>query len=295
MRSGFINLIKPPGATSSDMVGFVRRCLPKGTRVGHMGTLDPDAVGVLPIGVGKAARLFDEVVDKRKIYLADMALGVETDTQDASGQAVRSGNPSAITAVDIMTAARSFLGRIQQTPPMYSAIRIGGKRLYELARQGETAQVSAREVEVHRIDLIAYRGNRALLEIECGRGTYIRTLLHDMGRRLGCGAHMAYLARVAAGPFTIQEGILPERFRETCKEGNPALCPMDLPLGHLPRVDCAQEMAHAVRNGNPLPLGDAPLRQGEKCRVYLCGAFAGIARREEGALRFQSMLLEEWE
>ena len=294
---GFLNINKPLGRTSSDVVVFVRKRLPRGVRVGHGGTLDPEASGVLPICVGGAARLFDYIIDKEKTYVATLKLGVVTDTQDATGETVEE-NPVNATADDIRAVLPEFVGEIEQFPPMYSAIKKDGRRLYQLARKGETVDIPARKCYVHGIELLDDIGdNKYILRIRCGKGVYIRTLCHDIGARLGCGGHMATLERVAAGAFKIEEALTLERLDELYKDGKleEALAPMDYPLGHIPRVDTGIKSMHAVKNGNPLrekwlngPLPEGPVR------VYIEGEFCGIGEKDkEGLLRFRAMLLKQ--
>ncbi|MBR6219714.1 MAG: tRNA pseudouridine(55) synthase TruB [Clostridia bacterium] len=293
--NGFINLNKPTGRTSSDLVVFVRKRLPKGTAVGHGGTLDPEASGVLPVCVGSATRLFDYIIDKRKAYVARIRLGVETDTQDATGRVVAE-RPVEVGEAALRAVLPRFTGEIEQVPPMYSAIKRDGRRLYQLARKGQTVAVEPRKC---RVDGIEYLGAEAedtyLLKITCGKGVYIRTLCHDIGRALGCGAHMQSLERVAAGIFTIEDALTPERVDALAAEGRleEALIPLDAPLAHLPAVRVGEACRHAVLNGNPLRAAwlDAPAPAVDAVRVYLSGEFAGIgAPQPSGDVKFRAML-----
>ena len=187
---GFINVLKPPGMTSSDAVLFVRRLLPRKTAVGHGGTLDPDATGVLPVCVGRATRLFDYIIDKTKVYIGELCLGTTTDTADASGKVLET-RPVRATADDVKRVLPEFTGHIWQVPPMYSALKREGRPLYELARRGETLEIPAREVVVHGLEYLCETApGRHLLSIECGKGVYIRSLMRDIGERLGDGGHM---------------------------------------------------------------------------------------------------------
>ena len=293
---GFLVLNKPLGRTSSDCVVFVRKRLPRGTAIGHGGTLDPMASGVLPVCVGAATRLFDYIIDKQKTYVAELQLGVVTDTQDATG-AVVERRPVTVTEADVRAALPRFIGEIWQTPPMYSAIKRGGKRLYELARRGESVEIAPRACRVDDVRLTASLGDgRYRLEVDCGKGVYIRTLCHDIGAFLGCGGHMATLARTRAGVFTLENALTLEEVDALGAEGLEArLLPMDAAIAHLSAVRVEARHRAAVRNGMPLRPEwlDAPAPQAEAVRVYVGGEFAGIgAPREDGSVRFRAMLLK---
>lgn len=296
--NGFLIADKPLGMTSSDMVLFVRRRLPRGTSVGHGGTLDPEASGVLPVCVGSATRLFDYIIDKEKTYVARLQLGVTTDTQDATGQIIET-RPVTATERDLLTVLPRFTGEIEQIPPMYSAIKRNGQRLYKLARKGETVEIEARPCRVDGIELIGAAGGDAYdIRVRCGKGVYIRTLCHDIGQALGCGAHMASLRRVAAGIFTEADALGKDEIDALSKEGRlgEKLIAMDAPLNHLPEVRVGEAARHAVRNGNVLKPAwlEEPAPQADAVRVYLSGRFAGIgAVQEDGSVRFRAMLLTE--
>ena len=293
---GFLVLNKPLGKTSSDCVVFVRKRLPRGTAIGHGGTLDPMASGVLPVCVGAATRLFDYIIDKQKTYVAELQLGVVTDTQDATGAVVETRSVN-VTEADVRAALPRFIGDIWQTPPMYSAIKRGGKRLYELARRGESVEIAPRACRVDDVRLTASLGDgRYRLEVDCGKGVYIRTLCHDIGAYLGCGGHMATLERTRAGVFTLENALTLEEVDALGAEGLKArLLPMDTAISHLPAVRAEARRRAAVRNGMPLRPEwlDAPAPQAPALRVYVGGEFAGIgAPREDGSVRFRAMLLK---
>lgn len=292
--NGFLNLLKPPGMTSSDAVVFVRRLLPRGTRVGHAGTLDPEACGILPIMVGKAARLFDYLVDKEKCYTASIRFGMTTDTQDAQGQVLTRTDASP-DAQSIQAVLPRFVGEIQQTPSAFSAIKQEGKRLYELARAGQDVTVKQRTVTVHSIALgVCIAPEEWMLTIRCGKGTYVRTLCHDIGQALGCGAHMRFLLRRQSGMFDLAEA----HTLETLRTGDLAslLVPMDAPLDHLPRVDAMPSALITCLNGNPLrpaQLQSPWPNHTDALRVYVGGAFAGIGHCAAQQIVFDAMLLEK--
>ena len=291
MKSGFAVINKPPVMTSSDVVVRVRRCFPKGTRVGHMGTLDPGAGGVLPVGVGRAARLFDYVIDKDKEYIAEMQLGNVTDTQDRFGT-ILSRAEVHVDRAALTDALSRFCGDILQIPPAYSAVKKDGKRLYQLAREGADARVPARAAHIAEIELLSYESPSALLRVVCGKGTYIRTLLHDIGAMLGCGAHMTFLVRTRSGAFRIEDAVSVDTFAKAGSDMS--LLPMDLPLSHLPALDFDASDTMRVRSGGAFPVSlMSGLQEDDVCRAYLCGAFAGILHRKGDALRWKAMLLED--
>ena len=293
--NGFLNLNKPTGRTSSDVVVFVRKRLPKGTAVGHGGTLDPEASGVLPVCVGSATRLFDYIIDKQKTYIARIKLGVETDTQDATGRIIAE-KPVTVGEDALRAALPRFIGDIEQVPPMYSAIKRDGRRLYQLARKGQMVEVAPRGCRVDGIEYLGGEGDDVyLLKITCGKGVYIRTLCHDIGQTLGCGAHMRTLERAAAGIFRIEDALTPAQIDALAQAGrlHEALIPLDAPLTHLPAVRVGERSRHAVVNGNPLRPNwlNAPAPQVPAVRVYLNDEFAGIgAPQLDGSVKFKAML-----
>ena len=296
--NGFLNINKPAGRTSSDAVVYVRKRLPRGTAVGHGGTLDPEAMGVLPVCVGQATRLFDYIIDKQKTYVARLKLGVETDTQDATGQVVKT-LPVSVREDEVRAVLPRFVGDIEQVPPMYSALKKDGQRLYRLARKGETVEVAARRVRVDGISYLGCEGGDVhLLRIDCGKGVYIRTLCHDIGRALGCGGHMLTLERTAAGIFKAEDALTLQDVDRLAASGKleEALYPLDAPLGHLPAVRVGEKYRHAVVNGNPLKAGwlDQPAPDAPAVRVYLGGAFAGIGQPQaDGSVKFRAMLYQQ--
>lgn len=235
---------KPAGWTSHDVVAKCRGVF--GTRkVGHSGTLDPAATGVLVLGVGKATRLLRFLTDLPKTYVGEIVLGVETSTLDADGEISATHDMSAVTDDQVRAAALSFVGPIMQVPPMVSAVKVGGKRLYELAREGKEIERRPRAVEVRRYDLEPVAGESGVwrCEVECSSGTYIRSLAADLGTALGGGAHLRSLRRVAVGEFTIDEA--------TCVD-SPVLRPLSDAVGHLHACVVSDEVAVRVSYGQVL-------------------------------------------
>ncbi len=293
---GFLNVYKPLGITSSDAVLMVRKLLPRGTRVGHGGTLDPEAEGVLPVCIGKAARLFDYIIDKQKTYIAELKLGITTDTQDAVGNVIRTGDASGITKEMVEAVLPRFIGDIKQVPPMYSALKRDGKKLYELARKGEEVELEARDVHIHDISFSEMQGDVCKLKVDCGKGVYIRTLCNDIGEALGCGGHMLGLKRSRAGVFDETDALTPDEIRAAAADGTleEKLLPLDAPLSQFPLVELDGECTHAVKNGNPVPAEKVHTDRepGAVVRVYLEGRFAGMGEiTEDGGLRFRAMLM----
>ena len=292
---GFLNVLKPPGMSSAAVVGFVRR-LYGGAKVGHAGTLDPEAAGVLPLMVGKAARLFDYLQDKQKAYIAEVAFGMATDTQDAQGTAVAIGDNYPCER-DIRAALPAFVGEGVQVPPMYSALKRDGVRLYEMARQGRTVDIAARPVAVHALTLLGMtQRHGALISVQCAKGFYVRTLCHDLGQALRCPAHMRFLLRTQSGAFTLATAHTLEALAQAAQDGALAglLTPMELPLRHLPRADVPPRLAAAFVNGVPLradALGsDGVLPEGKPVRIYLQGELTAIAQREGDVVKTRTWL-----
>lgn len=249
---GIINVLKPPGMTSADVVTWLRRTLNL-RKIGHTGTLDPEVAGVLPICLGRATRLAEYLTDQGKAYRAEVIFGLATDTQDLSGRVLSSQTPI-LTREQVVMMLPHFRGKINQIPPMYSAVRKNGKHLYEYAREGRTVEREPREVEIYRLDLVAWQEGsfpRALLDIECSKGTYVRTLCHDLGERLGSGGTMAYLLRTRSGPFTLEASWTLEEIAASWQEGGEGfLLPPATGL-NLPRVDLPGARAAAFCHGLP--------------------------------------------
>lgn len=207
MQAGFLNILKPPGMTSHDVVHQVRRRFPKGTKVGHLGTLDPPAAGVLPVAVGFATRLISHLPEGRKAYLAEIDFGYRSDTLDAAGQVQPGGVPPADLADALVPLLKSYRGTLMQVPPQVSALRQDGQRSYDRARRGEQFELPARPAHYHGVSLIRHGGHRAVLRVECGPGTYIRALARDLGETLGCGAILNFLLRLQSGDFCLPDAL----------------------------------------------------------------------------------------
>jgi tRNA pseudouridine55 synthase len=209
VMDGVLNLHKPPGMTSHDVVDVVRRLL-ETKRVGHAGTLDPAATGVLVVCVGEATRIVEYLMEGTKSYRAEITFGVTTTTEDAEGEIVSEQSAADVTEERLREVLRQFIGDIEQIPPMFSAVQVGGKRLHELARRGETVERPKRQVHIEGINLIKFTSAEraiAVLDVTCSKGTYIRTLAADIGAALGCGAHLSSLVRTRVGRFRLEESL----------------------------------------------------------------------------------------
>lgn len=294
--NGYLNILKPPGMTSAAVVSVLRR-LTGEKRVGHAGTLDPEAAGVLPVMIGKAARLFDYLVDKEKMYVAEVAFGQATDTQDATGRIVAEGENYPDRA-QVEAAALALTGDIQQTPGMYSAIKLDGKPMYERARQGETVEVPTRTVHVESIRVMEPLAEHGwLMHVRCGRGTYIRSICEDMGKLCGCPAHMRFLLRAQSGAFALDTAMTLDQAAAYAQEGTLAwhLLKPDMPLQHLLRTDVSARMHKQVANGVKLPVTDASIPENVPVRVYMDGSFWGICQREGDSLVWRVLIAPEEE
>ena len=285
--NGFINLLKPPGMSSGAAVAVVKRLTKE--RVGHAGTLDPEAAGVLPIMVGRATRMLDFFTDKSKSYVAEIAFAGATDTQDAQGVIIE--EPRGVPEREaILSVLPDFRGTIMQRPPAYSALKRDGVALYTLARQGKAVETEARETLIRSLELGEKTGEDGyMLSIDCGSGTYIRTLCHDIGQALNAPAHMRFLLRTRHGAFSIEDAVTMEEIVEAGETGTleQYLLPLDAPILDLPRLDLPEKYWKLGRNGGKLPAGLMPeLDENARCRVYAATELLGIAHRTEDILRF---------
>ena len=252
VRSGVLVIDKPSGPTSYDVVALVRRRLGV-RRVGHAGTLDPEATGVLPILIGEATKLMGYLADHDKEYRAVVRLGVRTDTQDLSGRVLTEHPVPALSVADVQAILPRFTGRIRQTPPMYSALHHEGRRLYELAREGVEVEREPREVVVDSIDVEALDAPLVTLRVVCGKGTYVRTLAADFGEALGCGAAVATLARLRVGPFALAQAVSYADLEGGSSEALRArIMPPETALCGWPEVQLDQLSVEAFRHGRVL-------------------------------------------
>ncbi len=252
MINGIINVYKEKGYTSHDVVAKLRGIL-KQKKIGHTGTLDPDAEGVLPVCLGNGTKLCDMLTDKNKTYEAVLLLGQITDTQDVTGRIL---STSEVTAdrKQIEEAILSFIGEYNQLPPMYSAIKIGGKKLYELAREGKEVERNTRQVWIHNIQILQFdeMNHQVRIRVECSKGTYIRTLCHDIGAKLQCGGCMKSLLRTKVGQFTLRDSLKLSEISEKALDGNllDYCIPVDDMFPDYPKVTVKEEFCKYIYNGN---------------------------------------------
>ncbi len=275
---GLLNVNKPSGPTSHDLVAAVRRGAHV-KKVGHAGTLDPLATGVLVLCLGPATRLSEYAMRSRKIYRARVHFGVATDTYDAQGE-VTARSEALPERAAVEAALAGFRGEIAQVPPMYSAIKRGGRKLYELARAGQQVERPPRAVSVYRLDLLNWQPPFATLEVECSPGTYIRSLAHDLGQALGCGAHLAALQRRASGRFHVDEAVPWDDLRAAMEAGDwqRYLLPPDLALADVSALHLDAEQSARVLHGNMIPA--AADVAGELVRAYdVEGRFVAVLER----------------
>lgn len=290
---GILNINKPPGKTSAEVVAWVKR-LSAERRVGHAGTLDPQASGVLPVCLGQGTRVIEFLASAAKTYRAQVELGVATDTYDSEGKVTFKGDISGINREKLGSALNSFSGLIRQTPPMYSAIKYRGKPLYQLARAGISVKRKSRPAKIYKIELIDFTPPVATIEVVCGKGTYIRSLAHDLGRSLGCGAHLKGLIRLSYGIFDIKEAISLSQFDDAFRSGywQRFVYPIDTVLLSWAAVVVSNKTAQSIKQGRPVVLentgdsstGDAQFPSSlssfdDYCRAYTPdGCFVGMLR-----------------
>lgn len=296
--NGVINFYKPPGMSSAQAVAFIKRMT--GEKTGHAGTLDPEAAGVLPILSGRATRICDYLMDGGKQYLAEIAFGAATDTQDAQGKVIRSGDscPDMKALQDMLPR---FTGEIQQMPPQYSALKIGGETAYKLARNGQAARLKHRQVQIDEIVLLGETFPHGfLMRIRCGKGTYIRTLCHDIGTALGCPAHLRFLLREESAGLSLKDAVTPVELAKWGESGKilpqPWFLSMAEALSGMPRYEVPPALARQAVNGVPLPT-DAVIREGqlkEKTKVclFLGEELLGIFAVEGQILKVSAMLTD---
>ncbi len=287
VHNGFLNFYKPVGITSMDGLRRIKAITGQRQKVGHAGTMDPLAQGVLPICFGQATRLMEYVLSGVKRYRVGVQLGETTATFDAEGEAVKSGDPGGLTQQDVEAVLPAFTGVVQQTPPMYSAVKVNGQRLYKLARAGIEVEREARTVEIYDIEIVEFDNPRLVLDVECGRGVYMRSLAHDIGAALGCGAYVSDLVRSSSCGFSIEDAVTLEDLEAANAEQPDGwlehLQPIDAVLTGLRGVTVNRQAEQYLRNGQSVGVGRAAPDAGfmEQFRIYSeAGCFLALARCE---------------
>ena len=298
MYNGLINVYKEAGFTSFDVVAKLRGIL-KQKKIGHTGTLDPDATGVLPVVVGNATKLVEMLTDKQKEYVAEFVLGITTDTQDISGE-VTDRRKVECSESDIRDAIASFTGDIMQVPPMYSALKVDGKKLCDLAREGKTVERKPRPVTIHEIEILSIEmenntpasatgeqgadnaateaaadGPKISIRVVCSKGTYIRTLCNDIGQKLGCGATMTTLKRTMSGRFDIEDAHTLEEIEDFIKSGraDEIITPTDAIFADVPRYDVSAKEIPLIKNGNQIQISG---KNDKEFRIYADDVFVAL-------------------
>ncbi|MCL1934984.1 MAG: tRNA pseudouridine(55) synthase TruB [Defluviitaleaceae bacterium] len=286
MINGVLNINKPKGYTSHDIVNIVRKHF-NTKKVGHTGTLDPNATGVLPLCLGKATKLSSFIMGSDKIYRAVLILGISTDTQDITGKILNELSVN-LTKKEIEDVINSFVGEIEQIPPMYSAIKIGGKKLYELARKNIEIERQPRKVIIHNIKILKFlKSNEIEIEVHCTSGTYIRTLCNDIGEKLKCGATMGDLIRIKSSIFTIENSIEISKLENLTKEA--LIMPNDI-FENYKNLIVKDNFYNFLKNGNalyPYQIKDIPyLENGEIVKIFsMCNTFFGLYKWESEMLK----------
>ena len=280
--NGILLVDKPTGWTSSDVVAKLRGLLHE-RRIGHSGTLDPMATGLLVVFVGRATRAVEFAESQEKRYLASLRLGLATDTQDITGNRI-SGEPREISEAELERTLALFRGDIQQIPPMYSTIKVGGKKLYEIARRGGEVERKPRPVHIRELRLLGREGEDWLLDVTCSKGTYIRTLCHDIGQSLGCGGCMSALRRVRAGEFSIENACTLDQVREAADRGEAEklLLPVDSLFRQDPALSLNARDEKRIRSGGVFPVA---VQDGQYRAYGSDGAFLALVRVTGGELK----------
>ena len=273
MINGIVNIYKEKGYTSHDVVAVLRKVVGQ-KKIGHTGTLDPDATGVLPVCLGRAPKVCELLTDHDKTYEALLLLGKTTDTQDISGEVLEERDPAHLTEEEVRSCIESFIGAYDQVPPMYSALKVNGKKLYELAREGKTVERKSRRVQIHGIRILEMNLPHVRMEVDCSKGTYIRTLCHDIGEKLQVGGCMEELERTKVGRFLKKDAVTLDEVRQKMEQGEGAelFTPLDQIFAELPAVTVTDAKAWMSYNGNDLPerflLEKEEWTDGQEVRVY---------------------------
>ena len=280
-----VNILKPTGMTSHDVVSRVRRILSI-KKVGHTGTLDPDAAGVLPICIGKATKVSELILNKEKSYICELTLGASTDTYDSSGEVLKSSDTSNITNEDIYKAFESQVGEIDQYPPIYSALKVNGQKMCDLARKGKADNIviKSRKIIIEKNEILNINGNKVLFFVKCSKGTYVRSICHDIGELLGCGGHMSFLLRTSSGKFNLENAITLEELEKYYNENTLEnyLYDIDYVLDNFKSVSLVESALKYYMNGGIIDSRrfstDNLTKDDDYVRVYCNKKFIGTGK-----------------
>ena len=292
-----VNIIKPTGMTSHDVVSAVRKIL-NIKKVGHTGTLDPDASGVLPICIGKATKVSELILNKDKSYICELTLGITTDTYDSSGEILQKVEGFNFTSDEIQKAFDTQKGHINQLPPMYSALKVNGKRMCDLVRSGRSDEINlkARPVHIKELNILSIRENKIMFYVKCSKGTYVRSICYDIGKALGCGGHMSFLLRTSSGKFNLENGITLEELKEY-KDNNKLdnyLYDIDYVLSNFNKVTIHENAIRYYINGGVIDdkrfIEKDFNENDELVRVYSLEEFIGIGKiiRKDNTISLKS-------
>ncbi|KMT23061.1 tRNA pseudouridine(55) synthase TruB [Clostridium cylindrosporum] len=289
--NGILNILKPPGMTSHDVVSFVRRNL-RTKKVGHTGTLDPGAAGVLPICIGKGTKIVEYLTEQGKEYICEVTFGNESDTCDKYGTFIYEEDKdySHITKEMVNEKLELFKGRITQTPPIYSAIKINGQRAYDLARQGIEFEVPKREVTIYNIELLSFNLPKAQIKINCSKGTYVRSICRDLGNSLNCPAYMSFLLRTKTGPFDIDGSVILDDIN--LENIDNILYPINYGIS-MKELFIDDKFSDKVLNGNPIKLdGLSGYKDGEKVKAFIKpSTFIGVGHIKSNIFKIDKLMV----
>ena len=284
MVDGILNVLKPPGMTSHDVIGYLRRVL-QTKKIGHTGTLDPDAAGVLPVFIGSATRLLEDSGEETKSYRVELRFGIKTDTADDSGNAIETSTVYRPSSKELETVLSKFTGSLMQIPPMYSAVRHDGKKLYQLARAGLTIEREPRPIAIYKLDIVYQEDDYLVLDVECSKGTFIRTLCEDIAAALGMCGTVSFLLRTRSGKFTVSEAKTLEEIAESPIEH---ILPVEFAVEHFPELKLTDKQALRISQGVVTSISG--VTEGKYRLKTLAGSFIGIGTANNGMVKADKVI-----
>lgn len=284
MVDGILNVLKPPGMTSHDVIGYLRRVL-QTKKIGHTGTLDPDAAGVLPVFIGSATRLLEYSGEETKSYRVELRFGIKTDTADDSGNAIETSTVYRPSSKELETVLSKFTGSLMQIPPMYSAVRHDGKKLYQLARAGLTIEREPRPIAIYKLDIVYQEDDYLVLDLECSKGTFIRTLCEDIAAALGMCGTVSFLLRTRSGKFTVSEAKTLEEIAESPIEH---ILPVEFAVEHFPELKLTDKQALRISQGVVTSISG--VTEGKYRLKTLAGSFIGIGTANNGMVKADKVI-----